>query len=96
MGGGGSCTRSEVSGGRSSGPEVGHTTARMSEPGSDRIFCPEDTDQLLKAVRTTMKLEEPKEERSMHGVKFEGLEAKHKKVFPIYINTYLQRGEDSG
>lgn len=49
-------------------------------------FLPGEVDHLLKAVRATMALEEPKEEKSIEDKMFEGLESKRKRVFPIHKN----------
>lgn len=54
----------------------------------DLVFRPEDTDQLLKAVRATMNLEDPKEEKTVEDRMFEGLETKRKSV--SYLQKYLR------
>ncbi|XP_044151526.1 uncharacterized protein LOC122939522 [Bufo gargarizans] len=47
------------------------------------LFRVEDTDLLLKAVRSTMELEEEKESRSRPELMFESLKPKKSRVFPI-------------
>lgn len=58
------------------------------ESARDPVFRPEDTDQLPKAVRVTMNLEDPKEEKTVEDRMFEGLETKRKRVFPIHKNIW--------
>lgn len=52
-----------------------------------------EVDLLLKAVRATMCLEEPREERTLEDKMFEGLEAKRKRTFPVHksIKGLIQR-----
>lgn len=54
----------------------------------DSIFRSEDIDLLLKSVRATMQLEEPKVDKSVEDRMFEGLENKKKRVFPIHKNVW--------
>lgn len=48
----------------------------------------EDTDHLLKAVKATMNLEDPRDEKSIQDRMFEKLESKHERVFPIHKNIW--------
>lgn len=49
-------------------------------------FPPEEVDRLLKAVRATMALEEPKEEKSVEDKMFEELGSRKRRVFPVHKN----------
>lgn len=63
-------------------------TSSDDETSRRPAFRLEDTDQLLKAVRDTMNLEDPKEGKSVEDRMFEGLETKRKSVFPIHKNIW--------
>ncbi|CAJ0919619.1 unnamed protein product [Ranitomeya imitator] len=56
--------------------------------GGRLCFPVEDTDKLLKAIRTTMGLKEEKAAKSLEDVMFERLEEKKKRTFPV--NTKVQ------
>lgn len=58
------------------------------ESTSHPSFHPEEVDHLLKVVRATVALEEPKEEKSIEDKMFEGLESKKKMVFPVHKNIW--------
>lgn len=58
------------------------------------MFRLEHIDQLLKAVRATMNLEELWEEKTIEDKMFEGLEDRCKSVFPIHKSVWgLMRRE---
>lgn len=59
-------------------------SSSSDDSASDRR--PSDVNHLLKAVRATMALEDPKEERSQEDKMFEELESKKGRVFPIHKN----------
>lgn len=58
------------------------------ESVSNPSFHSEEIDRLLKAVRATMALEEPKEEKTVEDRMFEGLESRKKRVFPVHKNIW--------
>lgn len=56
-----------------------------SDEKSGRALClPEETDYLLKAVRATMGIEDPKEPLSLQDQMFQGLDSRKRRVFPIH------------
>ncbi|XP_072003574.1 uncharacterized protein [Engystomops pustulosus] len=70
-----------------SGPSSGESSESEEEDRSGRPLVPiEDIDHLVKLVRSTMELEDEKEERSVTDVMFQGLGEKKRKVFPIHEN----------
>lgn len=58
------------------------------ESCNDPSFPSEEVDRLIKEVRATMALEEPKEEKSIEDKMFEGLDSRKKRVFPIHKNVW--------
>lgn len=52
------------------------------------VFSLEDTEQLLKAVRSIMKVEEHNMVKSVQDIVFEGLETRHRRVVPIHKNIW--------
>lgn len=61
------------------------SSADSSDDDSGRpLFSPDDTDHLLKAIRSTMGIEETRERRSIQDQLFSGLDSKRKKVFPVH------------
>ncbi|XP_056425843.1 uncharacterized protein LOC130367446 [Hyla sarda] len=48
------------------------------------LFLTEDSEHLIKAVRSTMGLEEAKEQKSIQDIMFEGIEEKIRSVFPVH------------
>lgn len=61
------------------------TDSDSAEEGPGRSLClPEETDFLLKAVRSTMGIEDPKEALSIQDQMFQGLDSRKKRVFPIH------------
>ncbi|XP_044136146.1 lamina-associated polypeptide 2, isoforms alpha/zeta-like [Bufo gargarizans] len=50
------------------------------------LFSPDDTEALLKAVRATMKVDEPKDPRSVQDIMFGDLGQKKSRVFPVNEN----------
>lgn len=63
------------------------------EPEVDSVFQGEDIEPLLKAIRATLEIEDPKVERSTEDRIFEGLGSRRKRTFPIHrsIKDLIQR-----
>ncbi|XP_069820995.1 lamina-associated polypeptide 2-like [Dendropsophus ebraccatus] len=57
------------------------------------LFSVEDVDTLVKEVRSTMEIEEQKEQRSVQDIMFSGLESKKRRVFPVHrtISALINR-----
>lgn len=50
------------------------------------LFNPEDTEELIKAIRATLKVEQPKKSRSIQDDIFGGLGERRKLAFPVHEN----------
>lgn len=73
--------------------EPNSSSSSDDESESEATFRVEDIDSLLKAVRATMQLEDPKIEKTVEDRMFEGLGEKKKRTFPVHknIKSLIQR-----